>query len=365
MIGRMGAHPSGGPIPLILDVDTGVDDCLAILYACASPEVDLVAVTCLSGNVAARQVAVNSRAILELVGRSDVPVYLGAEEPLAKPLRTAADTHGPQGLGYAELPMPTRPLGDGHAADAIVRLARERPGELLLVTTGPLTNLALALAREPRLPRLLGGYALMGGAFAVPGNTTPTTEFNFFVDPDAAKAVFEAWAGATDPGAATPGTASSVPLPLALGLDVTELRVFLPADLARLGARAGCSEPEIAALGGGRGDPAPVVANPVVRLVADSLRFYFEFHLEWDGVYGAHLHDPLAVAAALDRGLVTTKPVFVDVEAGPNLAHGMAVTDWRHRTGRPPNAEVATDAEMATFVDRLVERVGGLAATIG
>ena len=345
--------------PLILDVDTGVDDCLAILYACASPEVELLAVTCLSGNVPARQVTINSRSILELVGRSDVPVYLGAEQPLAKALHTAEDTHGPQGLGHATLPAPTRPVADGHAAGAIVELVRSRPGEVLLVTVGPRTNLALALAREPALPTLLRGYALMGGAYGVPGNMTSTAEFNTFVDPDAAKQVFAAWAVATDPP-----TSGAVPRPLAMGLDVTELRPFLPADLARLGMRAGCSHVEVAALAGGRSDPAPVVENPVVRLVADSLRFYFEFHLEFDGFYGAHIHDPFALAAALDRSLVTTRPVFVDVEAGPGLAHGMTVADWRGRTGRPPNVDVAVDGRTGEFINRLIDRVGGLAADV-
>src|SRR5204863_3183222 len=120
-------------------------------------------------------------------GRGDVPVFLGAEQPLVKRLETAEDTHGPQGLGHATLPQATRPLEPGHAADALVDAIRHRPGEILLVTLGPLTNLALALEREPALPSLLGGYALMGGAYRVPGNTTPTTEWNLHVDPDAAK----------------------------------------------------------------------------------------------------------------------------------------------------------------------------------
>jgi purine nucleosidase len=347
-------------IPLILDVDTGVDDCLAILYACASPELDLLAVTCVSGNVPARQVAINSRSILELVGRSDVPVYLGAEQPLAKELRSAEDTHGPQGIGHASLPAPSRPVADGHGADAIVRLVRERPGEVLLVTVGPLTNLALALEREPNLPGLLRGYGLMGGAYRYPGNMTPTTEFNIFVDPDAAKAVFAAWADAIEDAAAL--SVPSVPRLLAMGLDVTELQAFLPADLARLGMRAGCSHVEIAALGAGPDEDHPPVENPVVRLVADALRFYFEFHREWEGTYGAHIHDPFALAATLDRSLVTTEAVFVDVETGPGLAHGMTVTDWRRRSPRPANADVAVDGHAAEFFDRWIDRVGGLAA---
>ncbi|HKB28412.1 MAG TPA: nucleoside hydrolase [Candidatus Limnocylindrales bacterium] len=345
-------------IPVILDVDTGVDDSLAILYACASPEVELVAVTCVAGNVPARQVAKNSLAVLELAGRSDVPVILGAEQPLIRQLVTAEDTHGPQGLGHATLPAAKRGLESGHAAGHLVELVRERPGEILLVTLGPLTNLALALDRERALPTFLGGYALMGGAYRVPGNTTPTTEWNIHVDPDAAKAVFAAWA-------ATPNPASDRPLPrpLAMGLDVTELKPFLPPDLARLGMRAGCSHIEAASLATA-GDLAdrPQIDNPIVQFVADALRFYFEFHAANDGFYGAYIHDPFAVAAALDRSLVTTRPVFVDVEAGPGLASGMAVTDWRGLTKHAPNLDVAIDGETSTFIDRLIERVGGLAA---
>lgn len=347
-----------GRVPLILDVDTGVDDGLAILYACASPDVELLAVTCVAGNVAARQVSINTRSILELVGRTDVPAHLGAEEPLAKKLRSAEDTHGSHGLGHATLPPPATPEAHGHAADAIVRLARERPGEVVLVTVGPVTNLALALQREPALPSLLRGYGLMGGAYRVPGNMTPTTEFNFFVDPDAAKAVFAAWSDATDPRRGP----DAVARPLAMGLDVTELKAFMPGDVAALGRRAGCSPDEIERLGRGQGSGAADTANPVVNLVADSLRFYFEFHSEFDGFYGAYIHDPFALAAVLDRSLVTTKPVFVDVESGTGLAHGMAVADWRNVLHRPPNTDVAVDGRSRDFFDRWIDRVGGLAA---
>jgi purine nucleosidase len=345
-------------IPVILDVDTGVDDSLAILYACASPEVELLAVTCVAGNVPARQVAANSLAVLELAGRPDVPVILGAEQPLTRALVTAEDTHGPQGLGHAQLPVAGRSLERGHAADRLVELIGARPGEVLLVTLGPLTNLALALERQAALPTLLGGYALMGGAYRVPGNTTPTTEWNLHVDPDAAKIAFGAWAAASDP--ANP---AAVARPLAMGLDVTERKPFLPADLARLGMRAGCSHVEVAGLAAGAAiDQPPEIENPVVRFVAYALRFYFEFHAATDGFYGAYIHDPFAVAAALDRSLVTTRPVFVDVEAGPGLASGMAVADWRGLTRRPPNLDVAVDGETATFIDRLIDRIGGLAA---
>ena len=345
-------------IPLLLDVDTGIDDALALLYACASPEADLVAVTCIGGNVDARRVAANTLAVLELAGRSDVPVYLGSERPLRKALETSTETHGPRGLGYAELPAPNRGLSEGHAADRIVELARSRPGEILLVTLGPLTNLALALEREPSLPSLLRGWVVMGGVFRGAGNTTPTSEWNIHVDPDAAKACFAAWgtAGST-------GEPSDPPSPLAMGLEVTEQARIRPEDLRHLAVRAGAQPLDADPLGREPLDAVgSVAASPVLRFVADSLRFYFEFHAKYDGFYGAFIHDPFAVAAALDRALVKAEPVFVDVETGANLAHGMTVADWRHLTGTPPNLDVAVEGDAAAFLERFIDRVGGLAA---
>jgi purine nucleosidase len=343
---------------LILDVDTGIDDSLALLYTAASPDADLVAVTCVSGNVDARQVAVNSLAVLELAGRTDVEVALGREVPLVRELETTPETHGPQGLGHAELPAPTRPLSERHAVDLILDEARRRPGELTLVTLGPLTNLALAVQREPGLPKLLKGYALMGGAYGVSGNTTPTTEWNIHCDPDAAAIVFRAWSAAM---AADP----SIPRPLAMGLDVTEQARILPDDVVRLARRAGSSPDDSIALARGE-DPMlatrSVASNPIVRYVADALRFYMEFHARYDGFYGAFIHDPFAVAATLDRGLVTTEPLFVDVETRGELTAGMTVADRRKLTGKPPNLDVAVTADVPEFMNRLVERVGGLAA---
>ncbi len=349
-------------MPLILDVDTGIDDALALLYACASPEIDLLAVTCVGGNVDARQVAENTRAVLELAGRTDVPVVLGREQPLVKALETTPETHGPTGIGYAVLPPPARALEDDEAADRIVAVARARPGEVTLVTLGPLTNLAVALEREPSLPSLLRNLFVMGGAYRAPGNTTPTTEWNMHVDPDAAKAVFAAWR----PGRAMDREAADAIGPtriVAMGLDVTERAVLLPAHLGALARRAGA---ELADAGAMASEPGRVIgtvaANPMLGFLGDALRFYFEFHDRYGGFYGAHIHDPFVVAAAIDRALVRTEAVFVDVEAGLGLAHGMTVADWRGITGNQPNLDIAVDGDAAAFLDRFVDRVGGLAA---
>jgi purine nucleosidase len=344
-------------MPLILDVDTGIDDSLALLYALASPEADIVAITCVSGNVDARQVATNTLAVLELAGRTDIVVAIGREVPLERALETTPETHGPAGIGYAELPAASRSVSDRHGVDVIVETARERPGDVTLVTLGPLTNLAVALEREPSLPRLLRRHVLMGGAFWAQGNTTPTTEWNIHCDPEAARICFRAWADAL-------GTDSSIRRPVALGLDVTEGARIGPEHVVALARRAGSTPDD--ALAPASGDPLgparSVASNPVIRFIADALRWYYEFHERYDGFYGAFIHDPLAVAAAIDPRLITTEPLYVDVETRGELTTGMTVADRRRLTGKPANADVAATADIDTFLDRLVERVGGLAA---
>jgi purine nucleosidase len=346
------------PIRLILDVDTGIDDSLALLYAAASPQVELVAVTCVAGNVDAQQVAVNTLAVLELAGRGDVEVALGRTTPLVRTLETTPETHGPRGLGYAELPPAAASLSDRHAVDLLIEDARKAPGEITLVTLGPLTNLAIAVLREPELPRLLRSYVLMGGAYRSPGNTAPTTEWNINVDPDAAKVVFSAWTAAR---AADP----SIGRPIALGLDVTERAKILPDHVVALARRAGSTPDDSLALARGE-DPMratrSVASNSIVRFVADALRFYMEFHSRYDGFYGAFIHDPLAVAAALDPSLIRTEALAVDIELGGTLTTGETVTDWRRVWGREPNIDVAVEADAQEFLSRFVERVGRLAA---
>jgi purine nucleosidase len=342
-------------IPLLLDVDTGIDDSLALLYACASPEAKLVAVTCVAGNVDARQVAENTRAVLELAGRPDVEVALGREAPLVRDLVTTPETHGPRGIGYAVLPPASRRLSARFGPDVIVEEARRRPGELTLVTLGPLTNLAVALLHEPALPTLLRRWVMMGGSYRSPGNTAPTTEWNVSVDPEAAERCIAAFGR---PEATEARRAAGLePLPLALGLDVTERAKLMPHHLAALAARAG-SHPDPAR------DPAAgsVASNTVIRYVDDALRFYMEFHSRYDGFF---IHDPFALAAALDPALVQTEALPVDVELGGTLTTGETVTDWRRSWSRPPTLDIAVSGDAATFFARFVERVGGLAERVG
>jgi purine nucleosidase len=367
------AADGGTRIPILVDCDTGIDDSLALLYAAASSDCELVAVTCTAGNVDARQVAENTRAVLELAGRSDVEVAIGRETPLERALVTTPETHGPRGIGYADLAPARMPLSSRFGPDLIVEEARRRPGELTLVTLAPLTNVALAVQRAPELPRLLRRLVIMGGSYRSPGNTAPTTEWNVQVDPEAAGIVFEAFgteAANVGLDARSPVPTGSAPLaglpvptsspapsgstrPIALGLDVTERAKLLPHHLAEIAARAGCS-PD------GRGPDGRT--NPIIRYLDDALRFYMEFHSRYDRFFGAFIHDPLALATAIDPTLVRTEPVTVDVEMEGRLTTGETVADWRRVWGRPPNVDVAVEADVLRFFERFIERVGDLAA---
>ena len=334
--GQAGARPKvTARIPVLLDVDTGIDDALALLYLCGSPEAELLAVSCVAGNIDAKQVAENTRAVLELAGRSDIEVALGRETPLVRPLQIAPETHGPRGLGYAELPAPRAPISERHAADLMIEEARKRPGEITLIMTGPLTNLAVALVRQPDLPGLLKSLVMMGGSYRSSGNTAPTTEWNVACDPEAMAIVLAGWAAV-----------EGAPRPLALGLDVTERAKMTPEHLAELRRRSQAS-----------------ADDPLMRFVDDALRFYMEFHSRFDGFYGAFIHDALAVAAALDRSLVRTETVHVEVELGGAWTTGETVTDWRRRWGKPPNLDVAVEADVSTFFERFVDRVGWVATS--
>jgi len=347
--------------PIVVDCDTGIDDSLALLYLLASDDAEVVAITCCSGNVEAHQVAENNRGLLELIGQGDIEVALGRTVPLVRPLEITPETHGPRGVGYAELPAGRRPLSERHAADVFAEEARQRPGELTLLCIGPLTNLAVALEREPALPGLLRRLVIMGGAFRVPGNTTPVSEWNIHCDPDAARAVMHAWTAAIE---ADPGVARI----LALGLDVTEQAVILPEHVVALARRAGSRPDDSIALSRGE-DPMratrSVADNAVIRFVADALRFYMEFHATYDGFYGAFIHDPLAAATALDESLVRTEALAVDVEIEGMLTAGQTIADFRGLWHRPPNVDVAISADADEFLRRLIERIGALAERLG
>nr|WP_156772720.1 nucleoside hydrolase [Mycobacterium gordonae] len=294
------------------DVDTGIDDALALIYLLAA-DADLVGIASTGGNIAVDQVCANNLGLLDLCRAGPVPVSRGAERPLNGERPQRGDFHGPNGLGYAELARSDRRLTEHDAATAWVRAAHAHPGELVGLATAPLTNLALALRIEPALPSLLRRLVIMGGVFD--GQGPP--EWNVRVDPDAAAEVFAAWAGQPR-------------LPVVCGLDLTRKVVMTPDMLDGLGAPA-----------------------PVTRFIRDAMRFYFEVYRDRGLGYLAHLHDPLAAAVALDPQLVETRPATVHVDVSGNP--GMTTADWSG--ARQPNAQIGIEVDPAAFFDRFTQRV--------
>ena len=322
-----------GSIPLIIDVDTGIDDAFGLLYALAQPSIRVLGVASVAGNVDLAKATRNTRAVLALAGRADIPVWPGCAAPLLRAPEDASVIHGATGLGYAVLPEPLGDPSPTHAIDAILAAAREHAGELVLVATGPLTNIAAALLRDPELPRRLKRFVLMGGAFREPGNVTPAAEFNIWHDPEAARIVFRAF-----------GTKGAAPL-VAVGLDVTRKTLLLEADLAALAQR--CA--------------ALPRAPALLRFLEDSARYYFELMEKRYGARHLVMHDPLAIAAAIDPSLIITEPVAVDVEIAGELTSGMTLADWRGVWKRAPNAEVATEVDAPRFIAAFLDAMERLA----
>jgi purine nucleosidase len=323
---------------LVIDVDTGIDDALALLYACAEPHAHMLGVSTVVGNVSVEAATRNTRAVLSLAGRSDIPVWPGSATPLSNFAADARAVHGETGLGYAVLPEPPQSARGAHAVDAIIGAAHAHPGRLVLVATGPLTNIALAVMREPELPRLLKRFVIMGGAYREPGNVTPSAEFNIWHDPEAARIVFRAFGG--------PGGTPVV----AIGLDVTHKTTFDPSDLAALETRSA-------------GRP---LGPALTRFIQDASRHYFDRMEKRSGKRILVMHDPLALAVALDPTLVATRRVAVDVETAGRLTTGATIADWRGDWARLANSEVAVSVEAERFrrmffdaMARLAEGAGG------
>jgi purine nucleosidase len=343
--------------PVFADVDTGVDDAIALIYLLASPEADLVGIASTGGNVGVDQVCENNLGLLELCRIDGVPVSKGIDHPLNSNALPFGKIHGPRGLGYAELPPTDRQLTGDDAATAWVKAARAHPGELIGLATGPLTNLALALRKEPALPTLVRRLVIMGGAYDYRGNTNPVAEWNIGVDPEAAAEVFAAWV-AQEAKAAEPQN-----LPILCGLDVTWNISITPEILGRLAAAADTTT-TVLSVHDGRGTRSSA-SNPLIRVIEDATRFYLESYHDLGHGYQAHLHDPLAAAVALDPQLLATRPATVDVELTGTLTRGMTVTDWSGRWGRKPNALVGVGVDPAVFFDRFIDRIGPFAQRLG
>ncbi|MEW1811830.1 nucleoside hydrolase [Pseudarthrobacter phenanthrenivorans] len=337
----------------LLDVDTGIDDALALAYLAALPDTEFVAVTATPGNVDADQVARNTLALLELFGRPGVEVAVGARNPLSVPLLTTPETHGPQGIGYAVLPAPAGRLSQRNAVDLWIEQARARPGQLTALITAPLTNFALALRQEPALPDLLAKVVIMGGAFYHQGNTTPTAEWNTHVDPHAAKEVYAAYRGRPLES-----------LPIVCSLDTTERMELRPAHVTALAQAAGAGTPELVLPEDPEGRRS-TSGNTLIRHLSDALRFYFEFHRRYDQGYLAHVHDFFAAGVAAGTLEYTARPATVDVETDSSLLAGTTVADFRGLWGAPPNARIVTGNNPEQAFGELVSAVGRLARRVG
>jgi purine nucleosidase len=311
-------------VRIVLDTDPGVDDALAIMYLAAQEDAEIVAVGSVHGNVPAPLAATNALRVLELVGLS-VPVAVGAARPLAQPLQTAEFVHGADGLGGHAGPEPTGTTVSCSAAEQLVRLAREQPGELTLLALGPLTNIALAVLLEPDLPNLLRSVVVMGGAVTVPGNITPYADANFYHDPEAADLVL---------GAGFPDLTL-------VGLDATEQ------------ARAGAEW--LSAVGELTGRKAAFANN--------LLDHYSAFYSNMFGTVSCTLHDPLAAALMLEPKMATYREMPLAIELNGTHTRGQVVSDQRliasdayiatdAGTGRAP-VKVAETVDVARFMEQM------------
>lgn len=301
---------------VLLDVDTGVDDALAITLAVRSPELEVVGITTVSGNVPVVRCTANTLLVLEMLGAPALPVVSGASTPLARPPLTATKVHGADGLGNVTraYPSPSRRAAEG-AAEFLLEAIRRFPEELTLIATGPLTNVATAIQRDPATMRRLRGLTVMGGAVRVPGNVGPVTEFNFAVDPEAAAIVLGASLGLT-----------LVPL------DVTE-QVILRRE----------------ALDGDGGAFRTFLREMTATTMA--------FHRKHEGFDGMFLHDPLAVGSVVDPSLVRGQPMHLAIEQHGGMTTGMTVADLRRRSRAAPNASVCTQVDADRFLALFCQRV--------
>src|SRR5579872_5681947 len=308
--------------PIILDCDPGIDDALAIAFATAAPEIDLVGITTVAGNVGLSKTTANALAVASFVGAKNVPVTPGSPVPLLRPALDAGHVHGDSGLGGAVLPPPGRAAADGHATDFIIETLAAAPGEITLVATGPLTNIGLALRREPRLASWVRDFVIMGGS-ATRGNVTPAAEYNIWADPEAAAAVFRAgWTV------------------VVLGLDVTLKTGATPAVLQRMGSL------------GPLGTELLLPALDQYRSVSEPS--------------GPPVHDVCAVAWVAAPSLFGLVPARVQVETAGQLTSGMTVTDFE-APGQADegNARVAMSIDVDGFWELTLGTYQRVAAAMG
>ncbi|MBZ5663653.1 MAG: nucleoside hydrolase [Acidobacteriia bacterium] len=354
--GKSDVRPARGPFRVIIDTDPGVDDALALLLAMRSPELKIEAITPVAGNVPLGLTLPNALRLVEIAGRTDIPVAAGARTPLVRRLVTATYAHGENGLGGAVFPEPTTKPVATPAAEMICQIVRKYPGEVTLITIGPLTNVATAINSDPELAGIVRGLVMMGGSLSG-GNITPAAEFNVYVDPEAARIVFQ----------------SGIPITM-VGLDVTR-KTSLTDDHVRT---------------------LEAAQNPVSQAAAKIGRNAINHNREHGYLVGPNMHDSLAVAGFLDPSILKLQDYYVDVEttgeltAGETLGYSPIAGDLRRRPGMEkdaaaanmpirgsaptlastktspvlrdkfvPNTKVAIEVDSAKFFDLLIGRLSG------
>jgi inosine-uridine nucleoside N-ribohydrolase len=307
------------PTPIILDCDPGHDDAIALLLAVASPELELVGVTTVSGNQTLDKTTANALRVLEFAGRSDIPVYAGADKPFLRKRDVAAHVHGESGLDGPDLPPPSRGAEQQHAVDYLADEIRRRNGKVTLVPTGPLTNIGLLFSLHPdaRPERIV----LMGGSIGE-GNRTPAAEFNIWADPEAAQRVFVEGLDTT-----------------MVGLDVTHRALIKDDHTERMRS-----------------------AGRVGSMVAELMDFYARFHKSrYPDLDGSPMHDPVCVAHLIDPTLMDVRDAFIEVDCSSGPSWGRTNVDWRNREHfGDPNAKVGLDIDGDRFADLIVDRISSL-----
>src|ERR1700677_3074122 len=311
------------PRPIIIDTDPSPDDAVTLLTALSSPEeVEVLAITTVAGNVPVHLTSRNALKALELAGKTKTPVYKGAEAPLIRPLVTAEEVHGKTGFDGYDLPDPVAPLAEGFAPDAIVDLVMRRPrGEVTLCCLAPLTNIALAMAKEPRLAGHLREIVMMGGAFSEGGNITPSAEFNIYVDPEAAARVLACGAAIT-----------------MIPLECTHQALTTAPRLEKLRA----------------------VGTPVAEAFYHLLKFNKLFDERKYGWEGGPLHDATTIAYLLAPEIFCGRKVNIEVECSSPLTLGMTVVDWWGVTGKKPNVQFVRNLKADAYFDLVIGRLARL-----
>ena len=312
------------PKRIIIDTDPGVDDAFTFLLALASPEIKLEALTTTQGNVTVEKATRNALSVLDLGRASHIPVAKGSVLPLVQPLRASAHVHGESGIGNAQLPEPQAKPVQGHAVDYLIERVLAEPNEISIFPIGPMTNIAMAIRKEPRFAKAVKELVIMGGAIQEGGNMTALAEFNIYVDPHAAHIVFH----------------SGIPITL-IPLDVTHKCLLKQEHVDRL----------------------MKIDSPVTRFLKDAIDVYLNASINL-GYEGCALHDPLTLGMIIAPELLTLKEYYVDVDIAGGVSMGKTFADIFNVMKKPANMKVAMDVRGEDFIELFLQRMETLSRNL-